>query len=63
VIKGFVQDTDDLAVKNDQFRRVLYTAQHCKFVVMAVKPKEEIGAEVHTLEHQCKENTFTRRDM
>jgi mannose-6-phosphate isomerase-like protein (cupin superfamily) len=50
VMKGFVQDIEDLAVKNDEFRRVLYTAKHCQLVVMALKPKEEIGAEVHTLD-------------
>ena len=49
-MKGFVQDIEDLAVKNDEFRRVLYTAKHCQLVVMALKPKEEIGAEVHTLD-------------
>ena len=49
-MKGFVQDVEDLAVKNDEFRRVLYTAKHCQLVVMALKPKEEIGAEVHTLD-------------
>ena len=38
-----------LAVKNSEFRRVLYTAMHCQLVVMALKPKEEIGAEVHKL--------------
>ena len=45
-----VQDIEDLAVKNDAFRRVLYTAEHCQLVVMALEPKEEIGAEVHTLD-------------
>lgn len=49
-MKGFVQDIEDLAVKNDEFRRVLYTAQHCQLVVMALEPREEIGAEVHTLD-------------
>ena len=46
-MKGFVKDIEGLAVKNDEFRRVLYTAKHCQLVVMALKPKEEIGAEVH----------------
>ena len=46
-MKGFVQDIEGLAVKNNEFRRVLYTAKHCQLVVMALKPKEEIGAEVH----------------
>ena len=49
-MKGFVQNIEDLAVKNAEFRRVLYTAKHCQLVVMALKPKEEIGAEVHTLD-------------
>ena len=50
VVKGFVQDIEALAVKNDDFRRVLYTARHCQLVVMALKPKEEIGAELHKLD-------------
>jgi mannose-6-phosphate isomerase-like protein (cupin superfamily) len=47
---GFVQDIEDLAVKNGDFRRVLYTAKNCQLVVMALKPKEDIGAEVHKLD-------------
>ena len=49
-MQGFVQDIEVLAVKNDEFRRVLYTAKHCQLVVMALQPKEEIGAEVHKLD-------------
>jgi len=49
-MKGFVQDIESLAIKNTDFRRVLYTAKHCQLVVMALKPKEEIGAEVHKLD-------------
>ncbi len=49
-MKGFVQDIEDLAVKNLDFRRVLYTARHCQLVVMSLKQNEEIGAEVHTLD-------------
>jgi mannose-6-phosphate isomerase-like protein (cupin superfamily) len=49
-MKGFVKDIDGLAVKNLEFRQVLYTAKHCQLVVMALKPKEEIGAEVHKLD-------------
>src|SRR5471030_1342674 len=47
VMKGFVQDIEGLTVKNDDFRRVLYTAKNCQLVLMTLKPKEEIGAEVH----------------
>ena len=49
-MKGFVQDIEHLAVKNNEFRRVLYTAKHCQLVVMALRPKEEIGEEVHKLD-------------
>jgi mannose-6-phosphate isomerase-like protein (cupin superfamily) len=47
---GFVQDIERLAISNMEFRKVLYTAQHCQLVVMALKPKEEIGMEVHKLD-------------
>jgi len=49
-MKGFVQDIEGLAIRNGDFRRVLYTAQHCQLVLMALKPREEIGEEVHTLD-------------
>lgn len=49
-MKGFVHDIESLAVRNDHFRQVLYTAQHCQLVVMALQPGEEIGSEIHTLD-------------
>jgi len=49
-MKGFVKDIEGIALKNEAFRQVLYTAKHCQLVVMALKPKEEIGAEVHHLD-------------
>jgi len=49
-MKGFVQDIEQLAVDNNEFRRVLYTAQHCQLVVMALRPGEEIGMEVHDVD-------------
>jgi len=49
-MKGFVKNIEDIAVENDAFRRVLYTAKNCQLVVMALKPKEEIGMEVHKLD-------------
>lgn len=49
-MKGFVQDIEGLSVGNTDFRRVLYTAKHCQLVLMALKPGEEIGAEVHKLD-------------
>jgi len=49
-MKGFVQDIEKVAVENDEFRRVLYTAHHCQLVVMALRPGEEIGTEVHDVD-------------
>jgi mannose-6-phosphate isomerase-like protein (cupin superfamily) len=49
-MKGFVQDIEGLATRNDEFRKVLYTAKSCQLVLMALKPQEEIGAEVHKLD-------------
>lgn len=47
---GFVEDIERMVVKNTEFRRVLYTAKNCQLVVMALKPEEESGEEVHTLD-------------
>jgi mannose-6-phosphate isomerase-like protein (cupin superfamily) len=49
-MKGFVQNIEDVVARNEEFRRVLYTARNCQLVVMALKPKEEIGMEVHKLD-------------
>ena len=49
-MNGFVQDIERLAVNNDEFRRVLYTAKHCQLVVMTLGLGREIGAEVHQLD-------------
>lgn len=49
-MKGFVKDIESLAIKNEDFRQVLYTAKFCQLVVMALPPKGEIGAEVHKLD-------------
>ena len=49
-MKGYVKNIEEIAVKNEDFRQVLYTAKNCQLVIMALKPKEEIGMEVHTLD-------------
>ena len=49
-MKGFVQDIEDVAIRNAEFRRVLYTAKNCQLVVMALEPKGEIGMEIHELD-------------
>jgi mannose-6-phosphate isomerase-like protein (cupin superfamily) len=49
-MKGFVKNIEEVATENQAFRRVLYTAKNCQLVAMSLKPKEEIGAEVHQLD-------------
>jgi mannose-6-phosphate isomerase-like protein (cupin superfamily) len=50
VMKGYIESIENIAIENEDFRRVVYTAKNCQLVVMALKPKEEIGAEVHKLD-------------
>jgi len=49
-MKGFVQDIESVTVRNEDFRRVLYTAKNCQLVVMSLVPGEGIGAEIHQLD-------------
>lgn len=49
-MKGFVKNIEEFATKNADFRQVLYTAKNCQLVVMALKPGEEIGMELHHLD-------------
>jgi mannose-6-phosphate isomerase-like protein (cupin superfamily) len=49
-MKGFVKNIEEISVKNEDFRQVLYTANNCQLVIMALKPTEEIGMEVHKLD-------------
>jgi mannose-6-phosphate isomerase-like protein (cupin superfamily) len=49
-MKNFVKIIEDITVKNEEFRKVLYAAKHCQIVVMALKPTEETGMEVHKLD-------------
>lgn len=49
-MQGFIKNIENLAVKNENFRQVLYTARNCQLVMMALKPGEEIGMEVHELD-------------
>ncbi|OGG03962.1 cupin [Candidatus Gottesmanbacteria bacterium RBG_16_37_8] len=46
-MKGFTSDIEKDALKNRNFRKVLYTGRHSQLVLMSLKPKEEIGMEVH----------------
>ena len=49
-MKGFIKNIEDISIKNEEFRQVLYTAGNIQLVVMSLKPKEEIGMEIHELD-------------
>lgn len=46
----FLVDIEEATIKNDSFRKVLFTAQNSQLVLMSLKPGEEIGAETHDLD-------------
>lgn len=47
-MKGFFDHLEKITEENENYRKVLYTAKHCQLVLMALKPGEEIGEEIHT---------------
>ncbi len=49
-MKGFVSDIEKATLENEDFRRVLYTMKHSQLVVMSLRPGEDIGEEVHTVD-------------
>jgi len=49
-MKGYVKNIEKLANKNTDFRQVIYTAKYSQLVLMALKPKEDIGVETHQLD-------------
>jgi mannose-6-phosphate isomerase-like protein (cupin superfamily) len=50
IMKGYVNNIEKISEKNEDFRQVLFTAKNCQLVIMALKPKEEIGMEVHKVD-------------
>ena len=48
--KGYLVNLEEETVANNDFRRVLYTAEHMQLVLMSLQPKEEIGEETHELD-------------
>lgn len=48
--KGYCGNIEDETQRNTDYRRVLYTSKHMQLVVMTLKPNEEIGEEVHTVD-------------
>lgn len=46
-MKGFFTNIEKAALENGNYRKVLYTSMYSQLVLMSLKPKEEIGMEVH----------------
>jgi mannose-6-phosphate isomerase-like protein (cupin superfamily) len=46
-MKGYKANIEKETLKNKNFRKVLYTGAYSQLVLMSLKPKEEIGSEVH----------------
>src|SRR3989339_1748306 len=46
-MKGFNANIEKESLENKNFRKVLYTSKHSQLVLMSLKPKEDIGMEVH----------------
>lgn len=44
---GYAADIEKETLKNNNFRKVLFTGKYMQLVVMSIKPGEEIGLEVH----------------
>ncbi|MBI2356937.1 cupin domain-containing protein [Candidatus Dojkabacteria bacterium] len=44
---GYVDNIEELTLRNTNFREVLHTGGYSQLVVMCLKPGEEIGEEVH----------------
>lgn len=51
-MSGYVTNIEEKTLQNENFREVLYTAQHSQLVVMSLLPNEEIGEEVHEIVDQ-----------
>ncbi|NTW89809.1 MAG: cupin domain-containing protein [Candidatus Moranbacteria bacterium] len=46
-MKGYHAMIEQATLENSDFRKVLYTGKNSQLVLMSLRPKEEIGAEVH----------------
>ena len=46
-MNGFHSNIEKDTLENSNFRKVLYTGKHSQLVLMSLKPKEDIGMEVH----------------
>lgn len=47
-MRGHIVDLEQETKTNNDFRRVIYTAEHSQLVLMSLQPGEEIGLETHS---------------
>jgi len=47
-MNSYSDNIEELTLNNTHFRQVLFTGNHSQLVLMALKPGEEIGEEVHS---------------
>ncbi|MEI6480630.1 MAG: cupin domain-containing protein [bacterium] len=46
-MKGFHSNIEKDTLENENFRKVMYTGKHSQLVLMSLKPRQDIGLEVH----------------
>lgn len=46
-MKYFITNIENDTLKNNNFRKVIYTAKKQQLVLMSLKPLEDIGMEIH----------------
>jgi mannose-6-phosphate isomerase-like protein (cupin superfamily) len=49
-MNGYIENIEEKTLRNEYFREVLYTDPRLQLVVMALRPNEDIGEEVHELD-------------
>ncbi len=53
-MKGYVTNIEELALANDNFRKVIYTGPKSQLVLMSLSPGVDIGEETHELDQFIK---------
>lgn len=49
-MKEYTSNIEELTLKNENFREVLYTTPNMQLVLMSLLPNEDIGEEIHHLD-------------
>jgi mannose-6-phosphate isomerase-like protein (cupin superfamily) len=45
--KSFHTNIENLTLKNNNYRKVLFTSKYTQLVLMSIPPKQDIGMEIH----------------